>query len=154
MVAGSAGNDVDAVNQTELLQGHAQLIDGEHAVGQTSCKGVADDTGLLMDFFEHEIGIAALLGNINIPINVHNLGLNGVSISIGIADAVGFHNGKLVVAKDGDVSGGFDDRDDVGCNVAALLAVCKDDGGVFASDDYAAGFLGAYDGKTVGANNL
>ena len=107
-----------------------------------------------MDFFEHEIGVAALLDNINIPINMHDFRLNGISISIGIADAIGLHNSKLVVTKNSDISGGFDNRNDVRCNVAALLAMCKDNGRIFASNYNATGFLRAYNSKAIGSYNL
>ena len=107
-----------------------------------------------MDFFEHEIGVAALLDNINIPINMHDFRLNGISISIGIADAIVLHNSKLVVAKNSDISGGFDNRNNVRCNIAALLAMCKDNGRIFASNYNATGFLRAYNSKAIGSYNL
>ena len=88
MIAGAAGDHVDTVDVVELLEGQAQLIDVELAGRRhTANQRVAHDARLLVDLLEHKVGIAALFGHVQIPIDMGDLGLDDIAGLIGVLDA-------------------------------------------------------------------
>ena len=65
MVAGAAGDHVDAVDVVELLERKAQLVDVELAGRRhTTDQRVAHNARLLVDLLEHKVGVATLFGHV------------------------------------------------------------------------------------------
>ena len=154
MVRSAARDDEDAVDVVELLERETELVDVELARRRHAAhEGVANDTRLLVDLLEHEIGVAALLGHVEVPVHVRDLGLDGVSLGVGVLDALGRELCELTVLEHHDVARGLDEGDDVGGDVGALLAAADDDGRVFAGDGDHAGLVGADDGQAVGSHD-
>ncbi len=155
MVARAAGDDVDAIDEVELLEGEAQFVDVELAVGTHAAhQRVAHDARLLADLLEHEVGVAALLGHVDVPVHVGDLGLDGVALGVGVLDALGGELGKLAVLEHHDVAGGVDHGDDVGGYVGTRLPLADDDGRVLAGHGDDAGLVGADHGQAVGAHDV
>ena len=154
MVRSAARDDEDAVDVVELLEREPQLVDVELAGSRHAAhEGVAHDARLLVDLLEHEIGVAALLGHVEVPVHVRDLGLDGVALGVGVLDALGRELGELVVLENHDVARGLDEGNDVGGDVGALLAAADDDGRVLAGDGDHAGLVGADDGQAIGAHD-
>ena len=155
VVAGTAGDDVDTVDVVELLERKAQLVDVELAGRRhTADQRVAHDARLLVDLLEHEVGIAALFGHIQIPVDVGDLGLDSVAGLVGILDTHGRKLGKLTVLEHHHVAGSVDKRDDVGGDIGAGLARADDDRGVLAGHGNHAGLVGAHGRQTIGAHHV
>lgn len=155
MIAGAAGDHVDTVDVVELLEGQAQLVDieltgGGHAANQ----GIAHDARLLVDLLEHKVGIAALFGHIQIPIDVSDLGLDDIAGLVGILDTRRRELGKLTVFEHHDIAGGIDKRDHVGGNVGAGLAHADYDRGILAGHGDHSGLVSAHGGQTIGTNHV
>ena len=154
MVGGAARNHVDAIYVVELLERETELVDVElTGGGHAADEGVAHDARLLVDLLEHEVGVAALLGHVEVPIDVGDLGLDDVALGIGVLDAVGGELGELVVGEDHDVAGGVDEGDDVGGDVGAALAAADDDGRVLAGDRDGARLVRADGREAIGADD-
>ena len=69
----AARNDEDLLHRLKLLLGNTDLLkmDGSRLLGDPSADRVHDGPGLLMDLFQHEMAIPALLGHDGVP---HDLG--------------------------------------------------------------------------------
>ena len=155
VVAGAAGNYVDAVDIVELLEGQAQLIDVELAGRRhTTNQCVAHDARLLVDLLEHKVGVAALFGHIQIPVDVGDLGLDHVAGLVGILDTRGRELGKLTVLEYHHVAGGVDKRDDVRGDIGAGLARADDDRGILAGHGDHTGLVGAHSSQAIGAHHV
>ena len=155
MVAGTAGDDVDTVDVVEFLERKAQLVDVELAGRRhTADQRVAHDARLLVDLLEHKVGIAALFGHIQIPVDVGDLGFNSVAGLVGVLDARGRKLGKLTVLEHHDVAGGVDERDDVGGNIGTGLAHANNDRGILAGHGDNAGLIGRHGSQAVGAHHV
>ena len=155
MVAGAAGDHVDTVDVVELLEGQTQLINIELAGRRhTANQRVAHDARLLVDLLEHKVGIAALFGHVQIPIDMGDLGLDGIASLVGVLDARRRKLGKLTVLEHHDIAGGVDERDDVGGNVGAGLAHADHNRGVLAGNGDYARLVGAHGGQAVGAYHV
>ena len=155
MVAGTAGNHVHAVDVVELLEGQAQLIDVELTGRRhTANQRVAHDARLLVDLFEHKVGVAALFGHVQIPVDVGDLGLDHVAGLVGVLDTRGRELGKLTVLEHHHVAGGVDKRDDVGGDVGAGLARADDDRGILTGHGDHAGLVGAHGSQAIGAHHV
>ena len=155
MVAGTAGDDVDAVDVVEFLEGQAQLVDVELAGRRhTADQRVAHDARLLVDLLEHKVGVAALFGHIQIPVDVGDLGLDHVAGLVGILDTHGRKLGKLTVLEYHDVAGGVDKRDDVRGDIGAGLARADNDRGILAGHGDHTGLVGAHGSQAIGAHHV
>ncbi|VWM24241.1 Uncharacterised protein [Collinsella intestinalis] len=155
MVARSTCDHVHAVDQAELLRREAELIDVELARGsQTPHQRVADHAGLLADLLHHEIRVAALLGRIDIPIDVRDRGLDGAALRIGVGDALRRKTGELAVLQHHNVARGVDERDDIRCDVASPLPAADDDRAVLARDGDHTRLIGAHRRQPVRAHHV
>ena len=153
MVAGAARDDVDAVDEVELFHGKVQLVDGKGAAHQTARKRVADDARLLVDLLEHEVGISALLGHVEVPIHVRDLGvLDDLAGGGVIGHAFGRQPCQLAVVHDHHVARGVDHGDDVAGNVGALGALAHHQRGILARCHDGARLVGGDDGQGVRAH--
>ena len=114
---------------------------------------VAHDARLLVDLLEHEIGVAALLGHIDIPVDMRGRGLDRVPLDIGVGDALGGEQRELAVLEHDHVARGVDHGDDVRGDVAPALAAADDDRGILACHGDRAGLVGAHHGEAVGAHD-
>ena len=154
MVARAAGDHVDAVDEVELLVGEPQLVDIELAAVHAPHERVAYHARLLVDLLEHEVGVAALLRHVDIPIDMGDGGLDRSALGIGVGDALGRETGELVVLEHHHVARGVDDGDDVGGHVAAARAAPDDDGAVLARHGDHARLVGAHRCQAVGAHHV
>ena len=87
VIARAARDDVHAVDEVELLGRQVELVDGKRAVHEPSGERVADDTRLLVDLLQHKVGVAALFGQVNIPIDMRHRRGNGAPRFVGVPDA-------------------------------------------------------------------
>ena len=155
VIAGSASDHVDAVDVVEFLERKAQLVDVELAGRRhTTDQRIAHDARLLVDLLEHKVGIAALFGHIQIPIDVGDLGLDDIAGLVGVLDARRRKLGKLTVLEHHDIAGGIDERDDIGGDIGAGLARADHDRGILAGHGDYAGLVGAHGGQAVGAYHV
>ena len=154
MIGRAAGDHVHAIDEVELLGRQVKLVDRKRAVDQASRQRVADDARLLVDLFEHEVGVAALLGNVHVPVDMRNARLEQIARFVEVPDVVGREKRELAVAQHYHVARGVDDGDDVGGDVTAVLAPADDDGAVLARHDDSVGFVGADHRQAVGTHHL
>ena len=153
MVAGAARDDVNAIDEVELLHGKVQLIDGKGAAHQTARQRIADDARLLVDLLEHEVGVSALLGHVEVPINVRDLGvLDDLAGGGVVRHALGRELGQLTVVHDHHVARGVDHGDDVAGNIGALGALAHHQRGILARGHDGARLVGGHDGQRVRAH--
>ena len=155
MIAGSASDHVDAVDVVELLERKAQLVDVELAGRRhTTDQRVAYDARLLVNLLEHKVGITALFGHVQVPVDVGDLGLNHIAGLVGVLDACGRELGKLTVLEHHDIAGGVDERDDIGGDIGAGLARADHDRGILAGHGNHAGLVSAHGGQTIGTDHV
>ena len=155
VIAGTAGDDVDTIDVVELLEGQAQLVDIKlTGGGHTADQRVAHDARLLVDLLEHKVGVAALFGHVQIPVDVGDLGLDNVAGLVGILDTRGRELGKLAVLEHHHVAGGVDKRDHVRGDIGAGLARADDDRGVLAGHGDHTGLVGAHGSQAIGAHHV
>ena len=153
MVAGAARDDVNTVDEVELLHGKVQLIDGKGAAHQTARQRIADDARLLVDLLEHEVGVSALLGHVEVPVNVRDPGIFDDLAGGGVVrHALGRELGQLAVVHDHHVARGVDHGDDVAGDVGALHALAHHQRGVLARGHDGARLVGGHDGQRIGAH--
>ena len=152
MVGGAARDNVDAIDQVELGRRHVQLVDNQRASDQAAGQRIADDAGLLVNLLQHEVGVAALFGDVEIPIDMGDVGLNGVAGLVVVLDAIGAQARHLPVGEHHHITRGVDHRNDVGGHVAAGLAAAHHDGGILAAGDDRARLGIGHDGQAVGAD--
>ena len=107
-----------------------------------------------MDLLEHKVGVAALFGHVQIPVDMGNLGLNHIAGLVGILDACGRELGKLAVLKHHDVAGCVDERDDIGSNIGAGFAHTDYDRGILAGHGNHARLIGGNGGQTISAHHV
>ena len=84
------------------------------ATYETASQGVADDPWLLVDLLQHEVGVAAFLGNIHVPGNVRSLRSERLAASVEVLDAFGGKPCELSVFEVDDIARGAQDGDGIG----------------------------------------
>ncbi len=57
--------------------------------GQATHQRVAHDARLLVDLLQHKVGITALFGHVQVPVDMGDLGLDNVAGLVGVLDACG-----------------------------------------------------------------
>ena len=155
VVAGAAGNHIYAVDIVEFLERKAQLVDIElTGRGHAAHQRVAHHARLLVNLLEHKVGITALFGHVQVPVDMGDLGLNHIAGLVGILDACGRELGKLTIFEHHDIAGGIDKRDYIGGNVGAGLAHADHNRGVLAGNGDHARFVGAHGGQAIGAHHV
>ena len=155
VVAGAAGNHIYAVDIVEFLERKAQLVDIElTGRGHAAHQRVAHHARLLVNLLEHKVGITALFGHVQVPVDMGDLGLNHIAGLVGILDACGRELGKLTIFEHHDIAGGIDKRDHIGGNVGAGLAHADHNRGVLAGNGDHARFVGAHGGQAIGAHHV
>ncbi len=75
MIRGAATNEIHAIDEIKFLTGKRKLINGDLVTGHTPPRVSRTTRGLFVNFFQHEIGIAALFRKIDIPINMGDFGV-------------------------------------------------------------------------------
>src|SRR5699024_3841836 len=81
---GAAGNDDDLIDGFQQRFFNAQFIDSQIALFiHTPHQGIAQGSRLVVDFFFHEGGKAALFGSGSVPLNIEALALLWVAVIIG-----------------------------------------------------------------------
>ncbi len=87
--AGAAGGDVDAGGRGQLFVVDVHFAEEDFAgvERETAERGVADGAGLLPDFLEHEVLVAALFRLDGVPLDAGDLALHGLAVEVGEFDA-------------------------------------------------------------------
>src|SRR5205085_10875419 len=88
---GSAGYDPDLAKFLELLWRDVHLIEknASRFLSDAAQSGVTNGAGLLINLFQHEVAVAALLGHGRVPQYVRNLAVHWPAIEIAQAHTVG-----------------------------------------------------------------
>ena len=155
MVARATRDYAHAIDHVELLVRQAELVDVElPRGGKAAHQRVAHHARLLADLLHHEVGIPALFGHIDIPVDMRDLGLNNVSAIIGEFNTLGRKAGELPVLENHDVARRVDKGDDVGGNIAAVLAATDDYRAVLAGNRDDPGLVRTHGGQTVGTHHV
>ena len=152
MVTRAARDDVHAVDEVELFKREVQLVDGQRPVHETSRQRVADDAGLLVDLFQHEVGVAALLGHVEVPIHVRHLGLERLAARVVERHGVRRELRHLAVGQHRHVARAVDHGDDVAGHVGAVLGEAHHERRVLARRHDGAGLPVARDRDGVGTD--
>ena len=122
MVTCAARDNGHALHQVQFLGGHVQLVNAQMAAHHTTRQRVADNARLLVDFLQHEIGIAAFFSGINIPVNMSHGRLNLVAVCIVICDIHRRELGKLAVFQNNDVTRCLQQGNHIACHIRAGCA--------------------------------
>ena len=152
MIRRAAGDDVHAVDKVELLQREVQLVDGQRAVHQAPRQRVADHARLLVDLLQHEVGVAALLGHIEIPVDVRHLGLVRLAAHVVERDGIRRELRHIAVGEHHHVARVVDHGDDIGGHVRAVLGQPHHERRVLARGHEGAGLLVADSRNGIGAD--
>ncbi len=116
--------------------------------------GVADGAGLLKDFLEHEVFVAALFGHDGVPEDMGDLAADGAAVEAGEVDAFGGEDGEVAVVQEEHVAGVAEDGGDVGGDEIFAFAEADDDGRAGAGGDDLVGVGGGDDGEGEDAGEL
>ena len=119
MVTRAARDDGHALHQVQFLGSHVQLVDAQVATHHTTRQCIADNARLLVDFLQHEIGITAFFGSINIPVNMGHRRLNLVAARIVICDIRRRELGKLAIFQNNDVACSLQQGNHIACHIRA-----------------------------------
>ena len=150
---GAAGGDVDAGGAGELVVVDLHFAEEDVAGVERDAAegGVADGAGLLPDFLEHEVLVAALFRLDGIPLDALKLALDGLAVEVGELDAVEGEDGHVAVGEEVDVAGVVEDAGDVGGDEVFAFADADDDGRAGARGDDLVGLGGGEDAESEGA---
>ena len=95
---GAAGNDDDLIDGFQQRFFNAQFIDSQIALFiHTPHQGIAHGSRLVVDFFFHEGGKAALFGSGSAPLNIEALALLWVAVIIGDDDFISGDRHDVIV---------------------------------------------------------
>ena len=129
----------------DVVQHHAPVPD-------PGGDGLSDGLGLLHDLLEHEVGVAALLGGGDIPVDGGmGLGRDGAHLGIEVVHRVCGEDGDLPVLQIDHVPGVLDDGRHVGGDEVPLRAEAQDQGALLPGGDEGVGVVRADDAEGVGA---
>ena len=151
MIGSATANKIHAIDEIKFLTSKRKLVNGNLMTGHTSRESITNNTGLLVNFFQHEIRIAALFRNIDIPINMGDFRGYRITISIKIINMIRMHNSKLIVFKDHHITGCVDKRNDIRAQVATVFANAQHNRRIFASYHDFARMIVVHYGQTIGA---
>ena len=104
-----------------------------------------------MDFLEHEVGVAALLGRFGVPLNLHRLLFDLLAVDVVKVDGAGRQLRHLQVADVVDGAGAVQDGRYVRGDVAAVPILADDERAVLAGDKEAVGEVAEHHGEGIGA---
>ena len=151
--AGAAGGDVDVAGVAEGLVGNLHLGEEDFAGVERDAAqgGVADGAGLLKDFLEHEVLVAALFRLDGIPEDALEGALDGVAVEVGELDALAGEDGHVAVGEEVEIAGVVEDAGDVGGDEVFAIADADDGGGSKAGDDDFVGVVGGEDAEGEGS---
>ena len=153
---GSAGGDGDLAGVAEVFFGDLHLCEVDFAGGEGDAAegGVADGAGLLVDFLEHEVLVAGLLGHDGVPGDALGLEWDGSAVEVGKGDAGASEDGDFAVGEEVDVAGVMEDSWDVGGEEVLALADADDGGWTHAGGDELVGLVGGEDADGEGSGEV
>ena len=151
--AGAAGGDVDVARVAEGLVGNLHLGEEDFAGVERDAAhgGVADGAGLLEDFLEHEVLVAALFRLDGVPEDALEGALDGVAVEVGELDALAGEDGHVAVGEEVEVAGVVEDAGDVGGDEVFAIADADDGGRADAGGDDFVGLVGGEDADGEGS---
>jgi hypothetical protein len=159
-LAGEAGVPTGAAGGDGDLGGVAQVGLGDVHLGEEDLAGVgrdaaedsvADGARLLVDFLEHEVLVAGLLGHHGVPGDALDFERKGRAVEVCELDAGGGEDGQLTIRKEVDVAGVVQDAGDVGGEEVFAFAEAEDGGRPEAGGDQLVGLVGGEDADGEGA---
>ena len=68
MHCGSAGNNEYALHTADKIVGQPYIVEIRNSIAAAGFNGLSDNIRLLVDLLEHEVGVAALLRLLNVPL--------------------------------------------------------------------------------------
>ena len=154
MIARPARDNVNAIDKIKLFRTHVQLIDLKRSVDQTTSKRVTDNTRLFVNLFQHEIGITALFGDINIPCDVRGFHIDRFPLRVEKVGPVHSQLRELPVVENDDVACRTDNRNSVRSQIAAIFCHPNNKRGVLSRGDDDARFAVIDDSKAVRTHDL
>ena len=153
MVGGAAGDEVDAVDGSQLLLGHLELVQLDALLSKAAGEQALDGLGLLGDLLGHEVGVAAQGCRGGVPVDVDGRGL-GHGQALGVKDlhlAILGEVAELAVLELDDVGCHAGKRRDVGGAVGAVGRRGHHERAAVAGDHDLPGDVGADRGDGPGA---
>ena len=124
----AAGHKVDVPDAAQLLI--AQLRDAEvgHTVLHAGADGGRDGGRLLMDLFQHEVGVAALLSGFFVPVGGQHFPLHRLAEGVVEPDAVGLDHRHVALLEDAVAAGVLEQGRNIGGHEVLALAPAHDEG--------------------------
>src|ERR1700738_4457597 len=114
---------------------HLGEVDFAGVEGDAAEGGVADGAGLLVDFLEHEVLVAGLLGHDGVPGDALDFDGEMPGVEVGEEDSGGGEDGDFAVLEEVDVAGVVEDAGDVGGEEELSVAEADDGGWTHAGGD-------------------
>ena len=104
VVGGAGRQDDDALQVAELLVGHPEALEAEPPVTQAVADRLGDGLGLLVDLLEHERLETALLGALDVPVELDELVLDGRAVDAAELDALRRDRDDVAVVREVDAT--------------------------------------------------
>jgi len=135
-------HDDDAIELEELPVADVELWEGDVAlIVEVTADGVADRLGILVDLLEHVVGVPALLGLGDIPVDPHDSRLDGDAAEVGHHRTQLGDRHHLTLAQHQRLLGVRDDAGEVRADEPFLVAQAHHQGRVEASADEEVGLV-------------
>ena len=128
MITCSATDDINTIDEVQLLTGQAQFVDHDLLARHAPCQRVTHNARLLVDLFEHEIGVAATLSNVHIPIDMGDFRLDNTAQLVVIGDALRRRYRELIVFQNDHITRRAHERDDIRCHISTRIILPNNDG--------------------------
>ena len=152
MVGRAAGNDVHPVDGPHILLRHVDVVQHHAALPDAGGDGLADGLRLLEDLLQHEVGVAALLGGGDVPVDSRVLLLRDrAHLGVQVVHGLRRQDGDLPVLQVDHVPGVLDDSRHVGGEEVSLRTEAQDQGALLPGGDEGVGVVRADDAQGVGA---
>ena len=145
MIGTAACYNMDALDRTDLLVTHAELLDHDLSILDTRAECIAHRLGLLIHLLEHKMLVATFFCCIDIPLDRPARLFNRFAIDVIKLNIILCQTCDLLVLDKVDITRIFEDRRHIGCdqitvcglayNEWCILAQCIDMIGVFCKDD-------------------
>ena len=137
----------------EFVVGHFEAAEfcGGVFVGKATAHGVADGVGLLVDFFEHEVGEGAFVGVVWGEFDGADLEFGVVAAEGGDLKVVGGEGDDIEVVQVNDFAGVVDEGGDVAGEEVAIFIYADDEWATFAGADDEVRDFAVDEGDAVGA---
>ena len=149
VVGGSAGHDHHPAHVLEELVGQSDVTEVHHPVAQPAGHGLGHGVGLLVDLLEHEGLVAALLGLLEVPVDLVHLAADLAPVGSEEARALGRDGHDLAVVDELHALGLVQERRDGRGDEALALAEPHHERAFLARSHEHAGSVGGHGDEGV-----